>query len=202
MQVFLRASQLTELACYQQELARRQSFLCRIEQFFRRLVGRPLPDLPPPPDLPAALAQAALHTDPEIRAIERTTSEALVQAYRGVAAAARKVNWKAVGQAIDNQQRHQLEVQRLELRRLREERLSKALEEAQQRRLLRQQQLDARELAIRRERAAQRSKKFWEGVGRLVGNVASTAASSAAAGTWVSSYTRRDGTRVRGYRRR
>ncbi len=202
VQVFLRASQLTELACYQQELARRRSFLSRIAQFFRRLVGRPLPALPPPPELPPALAQAALHTDPEIRAIERTTSEALVQAYRGVAAAARKVNWKTVGQAIDNQQRHQLEVQRLELRRLREERLSKALEEAQRRRLFRQQQLEAREIAIRREKAEQRSKRFWEGVGRLVGNMASSAASSAATGTWVNSYTRRDGTRVRGYRRR
>ena len=202
VQVFLRASQLTELASYQQELSRRQSFLSRIEQLFRRLIGRPLPALPRPPALPSALAQAALQTDPEIRKIERTTSMALVQAYRGVAAAARKVNWKEVGQAIDNQQRHQLEVQRLELRRLREERLSKALEEAQRSRLLRQQQLEARELAIRRERAAQRSQKFWEGVGRLVGNVASTYASSGAAGTWVSSYTRRDGTRVRGYRRR
>ncbi len=202
VQVFLRASQLTELACYQQELARRQSFLSLIEQFFRRLLGRPLPALPPPPKLPLALAQAALITDPEIREIERTTSEALVQAYRGIAATARKVDWKAVGKAIDQQQRHQLEAQRLELRRLREERLSKALEEAQRRRLFRQQQLEARELAIRREKAAERSKKFWDGVGRLVGNMASSAASSAATGNWVNSYTRRDGTRVRGYRRR
>jgi hypothetical protein len=202
VQVFLRASQLTELACYQQQLASRQSFLSRIEQFFRRLVGRPLPALPPPPDLPPALVQAALHTDPEIREIERTTSEALVQAYRGVAADARKVDWKAVGQAIDKQQRHQLEIQRLELRRLREERLSKTLEEAQRRRQFHHQQVQARELAIRQAKAEERSKKFWEGVGRLMGNMASTAASSAAAGTWVSSYTRRDGTRVRGYRRR
>jgi hypothetical protein len=62
--------------------------------------------------------------------------------------------------------------------------------------------VQARELAIRLAKAEERSKKFWEGVGRLMGNLASTAASSAAAGTWVGSYTRRDGTRVRGYRRR
>lgn len=202
VQVFLRASQLTELACYQQELAMRQSFLSRIEQFFRRLLGRPLPALPPPPELPSALAQAALNTDPEIREIERTTSEGLVQAYRGIAATARQVDWKAVGKAIDQQQRHQLEAQQLELRRLREERLRQALEEAQRRRLFRQQQLEARELAIRREKAEQRSKKFWEGVGRLVGNMASSAASSATRGTWVNSYTRRDGTRVRGHWRK
>ena len=202
VQVFLRASQLTELACYQQELATRRSFLSRIEQFFRRLVGRPLPALPPPPDLPPALAQAALRTDPEIREIERTTSEALVQAYRGVAAAARKVDWKAMAQTIDKHQRHQLEAQRLELRRLREDRLSKTLEEAQLRRQFHQQQVQARELAIRLAKAEERSKKFLEGVGRLMGNLASTAVSSAAAGTWVRSYTRRDGTRVRGHRRR
>lgn len=202
VQVFLRAWQLTELACYQQELAMRQSFLSRIEQFFRRLLGRPLPALPPPPELPSALAQAALNTDPEIREIERTTSEALVQAYRGIAATARQVDWKAVGKAIDQQQRNQLEAQQLELRRLREERLRQALEEAQRRRLFRQQQLEARELAIRREKAEQRSKKFWEGVGRLVGNMASSAASSATRGTWVNSYTRRDGTRVRGHWRK
>lgn len=202
VQVFLRASQLTELACYQQELAMRQSFLSRIEQFFRRLLGRPLPALPPPPELPSALAQAALNTDPEIREIERTTSEGLVQAYRGIAATARQVDWKAVGKAIDQQQRHQLEAQQLELRRLREERLRQAIEEAQRRRLFRQQQLEARELAIRREKAEQRSKKFWEGVGRLVGNMASSAASSATRGTWVNSYTRRDGTRVRGHWRK
>ena len=202
VQVFLRASQLTELAGYQQEFATRQSFLSRIEQFFRRLVGRPLPALPPPPELPAALAQAALHTDPEIHEIERTTSKALVQAYRDVAADARKVDWKAVGQAVNKQQRHQLEVQRLELRQLREDRLSKTLEEAQLRRQFHQQQVQARDLAIRLAKAEERSKKFWEGVGRLMGNIASTAVSSAAAGTWVSSYTRRDGTRVRGHRRR
>ena len=202
VQVFLRASKLTELASYQQELAKRQSFLSRIEQFFRRLLGRPLPALLPPPELPKALAQAALQTAPEIREIEQSTSEALVRAYRGIAASARKVDWKALGQAINKQQRHQLERQRLELRQLREERLSKTLEEAQRRRELRQQQFEARELAIRREKAAQRSKKFWNGVGRLVQNIASTAVSSAASGTWVKSYTRRDGTRVRGHWRK
>ena len=202
VQLFLRASQITELASYQQELARRQSFLSRIEQFFRRLINRPLPALLPPPQLPKGLAQAALHTPPEIREIERSTSEALVKAYRGIAASARKVDWKALGQAINKRQRQQLESQRLELRRLREERLSKTLEEAQQRRELRQQQFEARELAIRKEQAAQRSEKFWKGVGRLVENVASIAFSSAASGTWVESYTRRDGTRVRGYWRK
>ena len=202
VQVFLRASQLTELAWYQQEFARRHSVLGRIKQFFRFLFQRPLPALPQPPHLPQALAQAALRTDPEVRELERSTSDSLVQAYRGVSSAARKVDWKAMGQAIDKQQRHQMEVQRLELRRLREERLSKTLEEAQRRRQFHQQQVQARELAIRMERAERRTKQFWEGVGRLMGNMASKAASSAAAGTWVGSYSRRDGTRVRGYRRR
>jgi len=158
--------------------------------------------LPPAPKLPSALAMAALKTDPEVREIERSTSQALVQAYRQVAAAARRVDWKAVGRAVENQQRHQLEAQRLELRRLREERLSKALEEAQKRREWREQQHRSREQAIRQARAEQRSKQFWEGVGRLMGNVASSAVSSAAAGTWVCSYTRKDGTRVSSYRRR
>lgn len=202
LQVFLRGSQLTKLASYQQELARRQSCLSRIEQFIRRLIRRPLPPLLPPPELPQALAQAALHTDPEIREIERSSSKALVQAYRGIATNARKVDWKALGQTINKQQRQQLESQRLELRRLREERLRQALEEAQRRRELRQQQFEARELSIRREQAAQRSEKFWKGVGRLLKSVASIAVSSAASGTWVESYTRRDGTRVRGYWRK
>ena len=158
--------------------------------------------LPPAPKLPSALAMAALKTDPEVREIERSTSQALVQAYRQVAAAARRVDWKAVGRAVENQQRHQLELQRMELRRLREERLSKALEEAQKRRELRQQQHRSRELAIRQARAEQRSKKFWEGFGRMMGNVASSAVSSSSSGTWVNSYTRKNGTRVRGYRRR
>jgi hypothetical protein len=38
-------------------------------------------------------------------------------------------------------------------------------------------------------------------VGRLMGNVASSAVSSSSSGTWVSAYTRKNGTRVRGYRR-
>jgi len=202
VQVFLRASQLSELAWYQQESAWRQSFVGQVVQFIKKLFGRPLPMLPPAPKLPSALAMAALKTDPEVREIERSTSQALVQAYRQVAAAARRVDWKVLGRAVENQQRHQLEAQRMELRRLREERLSKALEEAQKRRELRQQQHRSRELAIRQARAEQRSKQFWEGVGRLVGNVASSAVSSTAAGTWVSSYTRKNGTRVRGYRRR
>jgi hypothetical protein len=202
VQVFLRASQLSELAWHQQEVARRHSLIGRINQFIRRLLGRPLPALPPAPNLPQALALAALNTEPEIRRIERSTSEALVNAYRQVAAAARRVDWKAVGSAIDKQHRHRLEAQRLELRRLREERLSQALIEAQKRREFRQQELRSREIAIQRARAEKRSKEFWDGVGRLMGNIASTAISSSAAGTWVNSYTRKDGTRVRGYRRR
>jgi len=202
VQVFLRASQLSELAWHQQESAWRRSFVGRLVQFIKKLVGRPLPMLPPAPKLPSAIAMAALKTDPEVREIERSTSQALVQAYRQLAAAARRVNWKAVGCAVENQQRHQLEAQRLELRRLREERLNKALEEAQKRRELRQQQHRNRELAIRQARAEQRSKQFWEGFGRLMGNVASSAVSSSSSGTWVSSYTRKNGTRVRGYRRR
>ncbi len=134
VQVFLRGSRLDALANHQQELARRSSFLSVIAQFFRRLFGRPLPALPAPPRLPKALARASLYTDPEIRSIERSTSDALVRAYREIAAAARKVDWKALGQAIQKQQRHQLEAQTLELRRLREERLSRALDEAQKRR--------------------------------------------------------------------
>ena len=202
VQVFLRASQLEELAWHQQESAWRRSFIGRVVQFLQQLFGRPFPLLPPAPALPPALAMAALKTDPEVREIERSTSQALVLAYRQLAAAARRVDWKAVGRAVENQQRHQLEAQRLELRRLREERLSKALEEAQKRRELRQQQHRSRELAIRQAQAEQRSKQFWEGFGRLMGNVVSSAASAAATGTWVNSYTRRDGTRVRGYRRK
>ena len=202
VQVFLRASQLSELAWHQQESAWRQSFIGRVVEFLQRLFGRQLPLLPPAPELPPALAMAALKTDPEVREIERSTSQALVEAYRQVAAAARRVDWKAIGRAVENQQRHQLETQRMELRRLREERLTKALEEAQKRREWRQQQHRSRELAIRQAQAEQRSKQFWEGFGRLMGNVASSAVSSSSSGTWVSSYTRKNGTRVRGYRRR
>jgi hypothetical protein len=208
VQIFLRASQLDELDGHQQELAQRSSFMGRIQQFFRRLLGRRLPALPAPPQLPQALARAALHTDPEIRKIERSTSVALVRAYREIAVAARKVDWKAVGQAIDKQQRHQLEAQRLELRRLREERLSRALEEAQRNREFRQNQLLARERKIQQARAEQRSKQFWEGVGRWMGRAASESvrsrpsASSKGGKTTVRSYTRKDGTRVKSHKRR
>jgi len=148
------------------------------------------------------LASGKLPRWPGVTVLPLGTLPLQLVAYRQVATAARRVDWNAVGRAVENQQRHQLEAQRLELRRLREERLSKALEDAQKRREWREQQHRSREQAIRQARAEQRSKQFWEGVGRLIGNVASSAVSSAAAGTWVSSYTRKDGTRVRGYRRR
>lgn len=202
VQVFIRASQLEELAWHQEETAWRNSFFGRITQLVQRIMRRPLPALPPAPPLPAAVARAALNTDPEVREIERSTSQALVSAYRQVAAAARQVDWKSVGRAVEKHRRQQLEAQRLELRRLREERLSKTLEEAQKRREWREQQHRIREQAIRQARAEERSKQFWNGVSRLVGNIASSAASNAASGTWVNSYTRKDGTRVRGYRRR
>lgn len=207
VQVFLRGSRLDALAKYQQQLARRGSFLGVIAQFFRRLLGRPLPALQAPPQLPKALAQASLHTDPEIRSIERSTSDALVRAYRDIAAAARKVDWKALGRAIDKQQRHQLEAQRLELRRLREERLSRTLDEAQKRREFHQSQILKREQALRQARAEQRSKQFWEGVGRWLGRTVSdsvTSRSSASRNqskTSVRTYTRRDGTRVKSHKR-
>jgi hypothetical protein len=131
-----------------------------------------------------------------------------VRAYRDIAAAARKVDWRAVGQAINKQQRQQLETQRLELRRLREERLTRALEEAQRNREFRQNQLMARERKIQQARAEQRSKQFWEGVGRWMGRAVSDSVSSKPSAfskggkTSVRSYTRKDGTRVKSHKRR
>lgn len=207
VQVFLRGSRLDALAVHQQELARRGSFLGVIVQLFRRLLGRPLPALPAPPQLPKALAQASLHTDPEIRSIERSTSDALVRAYHEIAVAARKVDWQALGQAIDKQHRHQLEAQRLELRRLREERLSRALDEAQKRREFHQSQIQKREQALRQARAEQRNMQFLDDVGKWLGRAISDSVTSRSEAspkqgkTSVSSYTRKDGTRVKSHKR-
>ena len=101
VQVFLRASQLEALAWHQEETAWRNSFFGRITQLIQRIMRRPLPALPTAPPLPAAVARAALNTQPEVREIERFTSQALVNAYRQVAAAARQVDWQSVGRSVE-----------------------------------------------------------------------------------------------------
>jgi hypothetical protein len=198
LRVYLRASQLDQFDEYHQELSYRQSFLGRLVQIVRRLFRRPIPALPPAPKLPRSLAFAALNTDPEIRQFDRTTSEELVRAYRGLASAARRIDWKDLSNALDKHQRRQQEAQLLELRRLREVRLGKAMAEAKQRREARQQLLQERQRAILKAKAEAQAERIM----RLIFNVASTAVGSGAAGSWVSSYTRKDGTRVSGYRRR
>ena len=100
-----------------------------------------------------------------------------------------------------------MEAQRLELRRLREERLSRALDEAQQRREFHQSQILKREQALRQARAEQRNKQFWDDVGKWLGRAVSDSVTSRSTAspkqgkTSVSSYTRKDGTRVKSHKR-
>ena len=201
--IYLRASALSEYEWHMKETERRNSIIGVISDFFRRLFKKPaLPELPPAPNIPKALLRATRKIEPEIRSIESSTSKSLVECYQKLAKEAKNVDWRSVVRNVDRFERRRLEKQQLELRRLREERLKQTLDEAREKRQFRQQQLIKHEAEKERKLAEKRSKEFWEGTGKLFKAVAQFAISSSAAGTWVNSYTRKDGTKVRGYRRR
>lgn len=202
VQVFIKASHLDQFVEQQKVLSFRNSFLGRIATAFRSLFRLPIPDLPSAPSIPLGLAQAALHVDPEVIEIEQSLSAGLVEAYQTVSKTLREVNWKEINESIDQHQRHKRETELLRIRRMREERLAQTLQEAQQKREYRQQQETIRQQAAQRALAEKRSKEFWDGVGSFVRSATTGAIRSSVGGTWVGPYTRKDGTRVKGYRRK
>lgn len=208
---YLRASAVEQYKALVEFKEHQDSLSGLIQRLIRWLFRMPRPEPPSDPGLPLAAAVIASRMDADDLAHERSLSEMLVSCYEAISKAAKKVNWKQVSRTIQQHQRNELEKQKLELRRIREERLAQAADEARRKREFRERvhherKEQARRLerlqAQRRAEAEQSSGSFWRGVGKAFTESGSSSGGSDNRTRQVRSYVRKDGTRVRSYKRR
>jgi hypothetical protein len=209
---YVRASAVKQIKALQEYKYIQNSFSGLIQRLIRLILRQPPLMAPVDPQLPDAAAKIATRLNFEELAYERSISDAFVSCYDAIASSAKMVNWKEVAKAVQEHERVELEKQKQELQLMREVRLAQAAEEAKRRREFRERVYRDRQEAQRQaqrmeeQRLAEeqrRSSSFWRGVNRLLSDDGSSSSGDSSTRTrQVRSYTRKDGTRVRSYKRR